>query len=78
MSPPSPMPNKELLKAECSIYFEMCCSCRRRTNWVEKIAANKPTIGKIVLASGIGFTTRAHSSKPPELWKSALPKWQYM
>src|SRR5256885_14422266 len=46
-------------------YFETCCSCRRRTNCVEKTAANKPMIGKNVLASGIGFTTSAHSSNPP-------------
>src|SRR2546430_15880038 len=48
-------------------YFETCCSSRRRTNCVEKTAANKPTIGKSVHASGIGETPVAavHSSNPP-------------
>src|SRR5207253_3305425 len=48
-------------------YFESCCSCRRRTNCVEKTAASKPMIGKNVLASGIGLTPVAavHSSNPP-------------
>src|SRR5213082_3972444 len=61
LSPPLPMPNKELLKAERSNYLETCCSCRRRTNCVEKTAANKPIIGKNVLASGIGLTTSVNS-----------------
>src|SRR5207302_4570876 len=51
-------------------YFETCCSCRRRTNCVEKTAASKPMIGKNVLVSGIGLTPVAavHSSNPPLPW----------
>src|SRR5882724_11323870 len=48
-------------------YFESCRSCRRLTNCVEKTAANRPTIGKSAVASGIGATLVAalHSSNPP-------------